>query len=45
MKKRWLVWLGGGYLNRWNDTMGTLLEAIPENFVEKKLKPLGWIQE
>ena len=34
-----------GYLNRWNDTMGTLLEAIPENFVEKKLKPLGWIQE
>ena len=31
-----------GYLNRWNDTMGTLLEDIPEEFVEKKLKPLGW---
>ena len=32
-----------GYLNRWNDTMGTLLEDIPEEFVEKKLKPLGWV--
>lgn len=32
-----------GYLNRWNDTMGTLLEEIPEDFVEQNLKPLGWI--
>lgn len=32
-----------GYLNRWNDTMGTLLEDIPEEFVERKLKPLGWV--
>jgi uncharacterized peroxidase-related enzyme len=31
-----------GFLNRWNDTMGTELEEIPENFVENKLKPLGW---
>jgi uncharacterized peroxidase-related enzyme len=31
-----------GFLNRWNDTMGTVLEEIPENFVENKLKPLGW---
>ena len=30
------------FLNRWNDTMGTVLEEIPENFVENKLKPLGW---
>ena len=32
-----------GYLNRWNDTLGTILEDIPEEFVEDKLKPLGWI--
>ena len=32
-----------GYLNRWNETMGTLLEDIPEEFVERKLKPLGWV--
>ena len=31
-----------GFLNRWNDTMGTVLEDVPENFVENKLKPLGW---
>ena len=32
-----------GYLNRWNDTLGTVLEDIPEEFVEEQLKPLGWI--
>ena len=32
-----------GYLNRWNDTLGTVLEDIPEEFVEESLKPLGWI--
>ena len=32
-----------GYLNRWNDTLGTILEDIPEEFVEDNLKPLGWI--
>ena len=32
-----------GYLNRWNDTLGTVLEGIPEEFVEDNLKPLGWI--
>ena len=31
-----------GFLNRWNDTMGTVLEEVPESFVEKKLRPLGW---
>ena len=32
-----------GYLNRWNDTLGTALEDVPDEFVEKQLKPLGWI--
>ena len=32
-----------GYLNRWNDTMGTILEDIPEEFVQNKLKPIGWV--
>jgi len=32
-----------GYLNRWNDTLGTVLEEVPKDFVEKKLRPLGWI--
>tara|TARA_B100000945_G_scaffold281512_1_gene249255 strand:- start:162 stop:740 length:579 start_codon:yes stop_codon:yes gene_type:complete len=31
-----------GFLNRWNDTLGTKLEDIPKDFVEQKLKPLGW---
>ena len=31
-----------GFLNRWNDTMGTVLEEVPESFVENKLRPLGW---
>ena len=31
-----------GFLNRWNDTLGTKLEDIPKSFVEEKLKPLGW---
>ena len=34
-----------GFLNRWNDTMGTVLEEVPESFVENKLRPLGWTQE
>ena len=32
-----------GYLNRWNDTLGTELEDMPKEFVENKLKPLGWL--
>ena len=32
-----------GFLNRWNDTLGTALEEVPERFVNDKLKPLGWI--
>ena len=31
-----------GFLNRWNDTLGTRLEDVPKDFVEDKLKPLGW---
>ena len=31
-----------GFLNRWNDTLGTVLEDVPSGFVENKLKPLGW---
>ena len=31
-----------GYLNRWNDTLGTQLERVPEDYVTDKLKPLGW---
>ena len=31
-----------GFLNRWNDTMGTVLEEVPGSFVENKLRPLGW---
>ena len=32
-----------GFLNRWNDTLGNALEEVPENFVNDRLKPLGWI--
>lgn len=31
-----------GWLNRWNDTFGTVLEDVPKEFVEQKLFPLGW---
>ena len=31
-----------GFLNRWNDTLGTNLENVPKEFVEKELEPLGW---
>ena len=31
-----------GFLNRWNDTLGTKLEDVPRSFVDEKLKPLGW---
>ena len=31
-----------GFLNRWNDTLGTVLEDVPKGFVEDKLMPLGW---
>ena len=30
-----------GFLNRWNDTLGTKLEDVPKSFVDEKLKPLG----
>ncbi len=30
------------FLNRWNDTLGSVLEDVPKDFVEKELEPLGW---
>ena len=31
-----------GFLNRWNDTFGTVIEEVPSNFLEEKLIPVGW---
>jgi uncharacterized peroxidase-related enzyme len=31
-----------GFLNRWNDTMATPLEAEAIHFAEKAIAPLGW---
>ena len=31
-----------GFLNRWNDTFGTVIEEVPNNFLEEKLIPVGW---
>ena len=31
-----------GFLNRWNDTMATELEAAPVAFAENVLGPMGW---
>ncbi len=31
-----------GFLNRWNDTLGTPLEAIPLAFAEQHLRTHGW---
>ena len=31
-----------GFLNRWNDTMATALEAEPLAFAERELAPGGW---
>ena len=31
-----------GFLNRWNDTFGTVIEDVPSNFLEEKLIPEGW---
>ena len=31
-----------GYLNRWNDTMATDLEAPPSRVAERTIQPLGW---
>lgn len=31
-----------GWLNRWNDTMGTELEAAPRSFASKHLAQRGW---
>jgi hypothetical protein len=31
-----------GFLNRWNDTMATTLEAMPAEFAATTLDTLGW---
>ncbi len=31
-----------GFLNRWNDTLATPLEATPRNFAERHLAAAGW---
>ena len=31
-----------GYLNRWNDSMGSALEDLPMQAGEKYLQPIGW---
>ena len=31
-----------GYLNRWNDTMATTLEAVPQAIADEVLAPQGW---
>ena len=31
-----------GFLNRWNDTLGTVMEDEPKNFVTNELVPKGW---
>ena len=31
-----------GFLNRWNDTLGTVMEDEPKNFVNNELVPKGW---
>ena len=31
-----------GFLNRWNDTFGTEIEAIPANYLQNELKPSNW---
>ena len=31
-----------GFLNRWNDTMATELEAVPRAFAQQHLAPAGW---
>lgn len=32
-----------GFLNRWNDTMGTFLESKPKKFAEKSISESGWV--
>ncbi|QDY99473.1 carboxymuconolactone decarboxylase family protein [Nitratireductor mangrovi] len=31
-----------GYLNRWNDTMATEIEGVPQNLAERAIAPAGW---
>ena len=31
-----------GFLNRWNDTFGTEIEAVPAQYIDEVLKPKNW---
>ena len=31
-----------GYLNRWNDTMATAMEDVPQKLAERAIGPAGW---
>ena len=31
-----------GFLNRWNDTFGTKIEAVPAQYINEVLKPKNW---
>ena len=31
-----------GFLNRWNDTLGTIIEEIPAHYLEQELTPKDW---
>ena len=31
-----------GFLNRWNDTFGTEIEAVPARYIDEVLKPKNW---
>ena len=31
-----------GFLNRWNDTFGTEIEAVPAQYIDEVLKPENW---
>ena len=31
-----------GFLNRWNDTFGTEIEAVPAKYINEVLKPKNW---
>ena len=31
-----------GFLNRWNDTFGTEIEAVPAKYIDEVLKPKNW---
>ena len=37
-----LIAFFGFFLNRWNDTFGTEIEAVPAQYIDEVLKPKNW---